>query len=85
MSLQMTDYMNEKMVLFGMGGAESEEYLVIVSYGDLDAAKDAIDYAKDEYYDALGDANHYDLLEDHVARALREKGIEFAMPQHREH
>ena len=81
----MTEFMKEKMVLFDMGGAESEEYLVIVNYEDITAAKDAIDHAKGEYHDKLGDEDHHDLMEDHVARALREKGIEFAMPHYREH
>ena len=51
---------------------------------DMGGAEEAIAYGKSEYHWRVGDEDHYDLLEDHVARALREKGIEFAMPHFKE-
>ena len=81
----MTNFMKDKIVLFNMGGAEPEEYMVIVNHKDIDIAKDAICHARGEFFDQQGDDDHYDLLEDHVKRALQGKEIEFTMPAFREH
>ena len=76
----MTNFMEEKMALLDMNGSEAGQYLIIINREDSNAAKNAIDRARGEFYELQSCKNHNDLLEDHIERALRSKEIEFAMP-----